>query len=130
MWLPTAKVGEMPADPLPFRATLLASVVDVVLSKNVTEPLGIAILGELAATVAVIVFDCPYTMLLVRDTEVVVLAGLTVMVAEVPVIVFVTVSVAVMVSLAAVFSVAENVPTPLVNVELAGSVAVPSVLVK
>jgi len=40
------------------------------------------------------------------------------------------VSVAVMVWLPAVCRVAENVPTPLVNVELAGSVAEPSLLVK
>jgi hypothetical protein len=32
LWLPAASDGEMLADPLPFNATLLASVVDVVLS--------------------------------------------------------------------------------------------------
>ena len=49
---------------------------------------------------------------------------------DVPVIEEVTVSVAVMVWLPAVFSVAENVPTPLVKVESAGNTAAPSVLVK
>ena len=57
-------------------------------------------------------------------------AGLTVIVFEVPVIEPVTVSVAVMVRAPAVLSVAENVPTPFVNVESAGNVAAPSVLVK
>ncbi len=42
----------------------------------------------------------------------------------------VTVSVAVIVWLPAVFNVAEKVPTPFVRVELAGSVAAPSLLVK
>jgi hypothetical protein len=55
--------------------------------------------------------------------------GFTVIPAEVPVMEEVTVSVAVMVWLPAVFSVTENTPTPLVNVEFAGSVAEPSVLV-
>ena len=49
---------------------------------------------------------------------------------EVPVIEELTVSVAVMVRLPAVFSVAENVPVPLVKVESAGNVAAPSLLVK
>ena len=57
-------------------------------------------------------------------------AGLTVMLFEVPVIDGVTVSVAVMVREPAVISVALNVPVPLVNVELVGSVAPPSVDVK
>jgi hypothetical protein len=49
---------------------------------------------------------------------------------EVPVIETVTVSVAVIVWLPTVFSVAEKVPVPLASVELAGSTAWPSVLVK
>jgi len=47
-----------------------------------------------------------------------------------PVIEGVTVSVAVMVWLPAVFSVAEKVPVPLVNVAFAGKVACASLLVK
>ena len=49
---------------------------------------------------------------------------------EVPIIDEVTVSVAVIVRLPAVLSVAENVPTPLVKVESAGRTANPSLLVK
>jgi hypothetical protein len=49
---------------------------------------------------------------------------------EAPVIEAVTVSVAVMDWLPTVFSVAENVPVPFVSIELAGSTAWPSVLVK
>src|SRR5262249_217102 len=48
---------------------------------------------------------------------------------DVPVIEDVTVSVAAMVCVPAVFSVAENVPTPLVKVAFAGNVAAPSLLV-
>ena len=54
----------------------------------------------------------------------------TVIVFDVPVIELVVVSVAVMVWLPAVLSVAENVPTPLVSVAFAGNTAWPSVLVK
>ena len=57
-------------------------------------------------------------------------AALTVMLPLVPVIEEVTVSVLVIVCVPAVFSVALKVPVPLVNVEFAGSVALPSVLVK
>src|SRR5262249_61161247 len=56
-------------------------------------------------------------------------AGLTVTVA-LPVMELVTVSVAVTVRLPAVFRVALKVPAPLVSVELAGSTAWPSLLVK
>jgi hypothetical protein len=49
---------------------------------------------------------------------------------DVPVIEPVTVSVAVIDWLPTVFSVAENVPAPLANVELAGKIAAPSLLVK
>jgi hypothetical protein len=49
---------------------------------------------------------------------------------DVPVIDGVPVSVAVMVCEPAVFSVAENVPTPQVNVASAGNTAAPSLLVK
>jgi hypothetical protein len=49
---------------------------------------------------------------------------------DIPVIDVETVSVAVMVSLPEVLSVAEKFPTPLVSVELAGSTAFPSLLVK
>ena len=54
----------------------------------------------------------------------------TTMLAEVPVIADVTESVAVTVWLPAVFRVTEKVPTPLVSVEFAGRVALPSVVVK
>ena len=54
----------------------------------------------------------------------------TVMGSLVPVMLLVTVSVAVIVWLAALVSVALKVPVPLVNVALAGKVAVTSVLVK
>ncbi len=57
-------------------------------------------------------------------------AGPTVILPEVPVIVLVTVSVAVIVRVPAVFSVALKVPWPLVSVEFAGRTAEPSVLVK
>ena len=57
-------------------------------------------------------------------------AGLTVMPDSVPVIVLVTVSVAVIDWEPAVLSVAEKVPVPLVSVVLAGSVAWASLLVK
>ena len=49
---------------------------------------------------------------------------------DVPVMEDVTVSVAVMVREPAVLSVAENVPTPLLSAEVAGSAAAPSLLVK
>jgi hypothetical protein len=57
-------------------------------------------------------------------------AGFTVIEPDMPVMEDVVVSVAVMVWLGAVFSVAENVPTPLVKVESAGNTAKPSPLVK
>ena len=56
--------------------------------------------------------------------------GLTVIAEDDPVIVAVTVSVAVIVWLAAVFSVEAKVPVPWLRVALAGSTACPSVLVK
>jgi hypothetical protein len=57
-------------------------------------------------------------------------AAATVIVPEVPVIAAVTVSVAVIVCPPAVCSVTENVPTPFVSVEFAGSTACVSLLVK
>ena len=54
-------------------------------------------------------------------------AGLTLMLFDVPVIDDATVSVAVIVCEPAVLSVALKVPTPLLSVELTGSVAAPSV---
>jgi hypothetical protein len=57
-------------------------------------------------------------------------AALTVIELEVPVIEAVIVSVAAMVWPPAVFIVAEKVPVPFVSVELAGSIAWPSELVK
>ena len=63
-------------------------------------------------------------------TKCVAAAALTAIVPEVPVIVEVTVSVAVIVWLPAVLSVAEKVPVPLVSAEFAGGTAEPSVLVK
>jgi predicted RNA-binding protein with TRAM domain len=65
-----------------------------------------------------------------ETTNLVAAAAFTVIVPDVPVMEDVTVSVAVIVRFPAVFSVAENVPTPFVNVESAGKVAEPSVLVK
>ena len=56
--------------------------------------------------------------------------ALTAMLPEVPVMEEFPVSVAVMVWLAAIFNVALKVPVPPVNVEFAGSTAVPSVLAK
>jgi len=56
--------------------------------------------------------------------------ALTAMALDVPVIAVLTVSVAVMVWLPAVLSVAEKVPAPLVNVEFAGNTAAGSLLVK
>ena len=56
--------------------------------------------------------------------------AVTEMTPDVPVMEEVTVSVAVIVWFPVVPSVAENVPVPLVNVELAGNVAEPSLLVK
>ena len=63
-------------------------------------------------------------------TNLVAAAALTVTVPDVPVMDDVVVSVAVIVWFPAVFSVAENVPTPFVNVESAGNVDPPSLLVK
>jgi len=57
-------------------------------------------------------------------------AALTVIVLLVPVMLVVTVSVAVIVWLPAVLSVALKVPVPLVSVLLAGRLALPSLLVK
>jgi hypothetical protein len=57
-------------------------------------------------------------------------APLTLIGPEVPVIEAVTVSVAVIVRLPTVFSVAEKVPTPLTRVLLGGSTAAPSLEVK
>ena len=57
-------------------------------------------------------------------------AALTAMLFDVPVIELFTESVAVIVCVPDVFSVAENVPVPLVSVAFAGSVAAPSELVK
>jgi hypothetical protein len=57
-------------------------------------------------------------------------AAVTVIVPVAPVIVAVTVSVAAIVCAPAVFNVAENVPTPFVSVEFAGSIACVSLLVK
>jgi hypothetical protein len=57
-------------------------------------------------------------------------AAVTVIVPVAPVIVAVTVSVAAIVCAPAVFNVAENVPTPFVSVEFAGSTACVSLLVK
>jgi hypothetical protein len=54
----------------------------------------------------------------------------TVTVPDVPAIDAVTVSVAVTVCAPAVFKVTENVPTPFVSIEFAGSTAAPSLLVK
>ena len=65
-----------------------------------------------------------------ETVNVVAAAGFTVIVPDVSVMEGVTVSVAVSVCVPAVFSVTENVPTPLVSVELAGNVATPSLLVK
>ena len=56
--------------------------------------------------------------------------ALTVTLLDVPVIEELSVSVAVMVWVPAVFSVAAKVPVPLVRVEFAGSTACPSLLVK
>jgi hypothetical protein len=64
------------------------------------------------------------------ENEGVAAAELTVMPPDVPVIEAVTVSVAVIVCDPAVFSVAENVSTPFVSVELAGNTAAASLLVK
>jgi hypothetical protein len=63
-------------------------------------------------------------------TNLVAAAAFTVTVPDVPEMDGVVVSVEVMVWFPAVFSVAENVPTPLVNVESAGNVAAPSLVVK
>ena len=57
-------------------------------------------------------------------------AALTAIAFDVPVIVALTVSVAVIVRLPAVRSVAEKVPTPFVSVASGGNVAAPSLLVK
>jgi hypothetical protein len=57
-------------------------------------------------------------------------AAVTLIELEVPVIEAVIVSVAVMVWLPVVFGVTEKVPVPFVSVELAGSTACPSLLVK
>ena len=63
-------------------------------------------------------------------TKCVAAPAFTVMELDVPVTDELTVSVAVMARVPGVLSVTENVPVPLVNVEFAGNVAAPSVLVK
>ena len=73
----------------------------------------------------------PAVALAGADTEkCVAAAALTVIVLLVPVIEEVTVSVAVIVWLPAVSSVAEKLPVPLVSVASAGNTAAPSLLVK
>jgi hypothetical protein len=99
---------------------------DTPLSRKVTVPVG----GS-PVTVAVNVVLCPINTLLGDAVNVTVVDFLaTAMALLVPVIEAVTVSVAVIVLLPDVFSVALNVPMPLVSVALAGSTAAPSVLVK
>jgi hypothetical protein len=79
--------------------------------------------GVMAEAACVFVGCCP-------NTRTAGAPALTVIVFDVPVMLPVTVSVAVIVWLPAVFSVAESVPVPLVKVELEGKTAWPSVLVK
>jgi hypothetical protein len=83
-------------------------------------------------TVAVKVTAWPRLLGFCDDVRVVLepSAPVTVIAFDVPVIAGVAVSEAVMVREPGVFSVAENVPTPLVNVEFAGKTAAPSLLVK
>lgn len=84
-----------------------------------------------AVTVAVSVTGEPLATVPADKTRLVIVLNLeTVIVPEAPAMELVTVSVAVMVWLPTVFSVAGNVPTPLVKVLLAGSAANPSVLLK
>jgi hypothetical protein len=81
--------------------------------------------------VTVMLIAVPAVAVAGAETVKCVAAGeLTVIVPDVPVIAVVSESVAVIVCGPAVFSVAENVPTPFVSVEFAGNVAAPSVLVK
>ena len=83
-------------------------------------PLSFTVATSAAANAVLIAALCGVPLVAVIDDAVPVL---TLIAFEVPVVVAVTVSVALMVWLPAVFSVAENVPDPLVNVEFAGKVA-------
>ena len=83
-----------------------------------------AVTVKVAAVPAVTAEGKPETM------SVLAAAGLTVMPAWLPVMLDVTVSVAISDCVPAVFKVALNEPVPLVSVELAGRVAWPSLLVK
>jgi hypothetical protein len=69
-------------------------------------------------------------LLVTLATEKCVAGPLTLNVFDIPVIELETVSVATTISPPEVFSVTEKFPTPLVSVELAGSTAFPSLLVK
>ena len=86
--------------------------------------------GSLAVTVKLLAVPAVIGEAYPATISVLAAPGITVIPDCVPVIVAVTVSVAVIVWLPAVFSVAEKVPVPLVSVEFAGSVAEPSLLVK
>src|SRR5215831_2200805 len=128
-WGPAAKVNVLIAWPLAFNATFAASTVDVAVSVKVTAPV---VTGEApAVTVAVNVCAAPYVTVAAEGaSEVVVEFTAAFTAPDVPVIDGVTVSVAVRVWLPEVFSVAENVRAPLVKVELAGNIALPSLLAK
>ena len=139
----TVSVAVMVRAPAVFSVTenVLTPFVNVELAGNVAAPsvlvkctvpaYPVAVLPNRSSAVIVTLKAVPAVCGDNAETVKLVAApGFTVIVPDVPVMDEVTVSVAVMLWFPAVFSVAENVPTPLVNVELAGSVAVPSLLVK
>jgi len=116
---------------VPFANVPLAPLLGAV---NVT---GTPLTGLLALSFTITDKSVPNAVLvaaLCEDPPVAVIeAGVpepTVIVFEIPVIVLVRVSVAVMVWLPAVFNVAENVPLPFVSVVFGGKVALASVEVK
>src|SRR5262249_21677981 len=121
-WGPVAKVNVLIAWPLALKATFAASTVDVVVSVKVTAPV---VTGEAPAiTVAVNVCATPYVTVAAEGaSEVIVEFTAAFTAPDVPLIDGVTVSVALRVWLPAVFSEAENVPAPLVKVELPGNIA-------
>ena len=132
---PCALVAEMvevspPVKPVarPLSVIVAATVFD---ETHTTEPVRSCVLLSDNVPVAVNCWVCPRTTVgLAGVTAMDISVGAVTVNCAVPLIAGVCVEVAVIVCGPTVFSVAEKFPTPFVSVEFAGSVAVPSVLVK
>jgi hypothetical protein len=119
--------------PTPFVSVAFAGRVAApsVLVKCTVPVYAVAVAFVASRAVTVKLNGVPLVAVAGADTaKCVAAAALTAIAPEVPVIDGVTVSVAVIVCEPAVFSVAENVPAPFVNVAFAGNTACPSLLVK